>query len=89
MSLLGNNNQQLNEAYSLAISNRDDLVLIKLMGKTGICLNQLLKGQRGKSVVEYLIQRIISILTTKEFVHVLLPWITELSDILVQQHQHS
>ena len=68
----------------MAISKNDDLVLIKLMGKTGICLDQLLKGERGRSVVEYLIQRVITILITKDFVHVLLPWITELSDIFVE-----
>ena len=67
----------------MAISKTDDLVLIKLMGKTGICLEGLLKGERGKSIVEYLVQKIITILTTKEFVDVLLPWITELSDLLV------
>ncbi len=38
-------------------------------------------------MVEYLVQRIISILTTKEFVHVLLPWITELSDLIVEYEQ--
>ena len=54
------------------------------MGKTGICLENLLRGERGKSVVEYLVQKIIAILTTKEFVHVLLPWITELSDIVLE-----
>jgi hypothetical protein len=59
------------------------------MGKTGICLDNLLKGDRGRSVVEYLIQRIITILTTKEFVHVLLPWITELSDIFVEYKEKS
>jgi hypothetical protein len=73
----------------LAISKNDDLVIIKLMGKTGICLDHLLKGDRGRSVVEYLIQRIITILTTKEFVHVLLPWITELSDIFVEYKEKS
>lgn len=35
-------------------------------------------------MVELIVQRIISILTTKEFVNVLLPWITELSDIFVE-----
>ena len=41
-------------------------------------------------MVEYLVQRIISILTTKEFVHVLLPWITELSDLIVEyEHEES
>ena len=74
---------KVQEAYSLAISKSEDLVLIKLMGKTGICFDNLLRGERGKSVTEYLVQRIITILTTKEFVNVLLPWITELSDILV------
>jgi hypothetical protein len=56
------------------------------MGKTGICLDKLLKtyGEKGRNIVEYLVQRIIAILTTKEFVHVLLPWITELSDLIVE-----
>eukprot|EP00347_Sterkiella_histriomuscorum_P010202 403377213 len=99
--LLSNN--QVSEAYQLAISNSDDdLLLIKLMGKTGICLQQLLddqqqsqsKNRRGQqqqpvlsNLVEILIQKIIAILTTKEFVNVLLPWITELSDILVDNKQ--
>jgi hypothetical protein len=74
---------KLQDAYSLAISKNDDLILVKLMGKTGICLDALLKGERGRSVIGYLVQRIITILTTKEFVHVLLPWITDLSDILL------
>ena len=63
----------------------DDLLFIKLMGKTGICLSSLLEDRTplGIQTFELLIQRIISILTTKEFVNVLLPWITELSDLFV------
>jgi len=52
--------------------------MIKLMGKTGICL-----GQLDPSLIHFLVQRIVTILATKEFVPVLLPWVTELSDLLL------
>lgn len=45
------------------------------------------QSQEGRTLVELIVQRIISILTTKEFVNVLLPWITELSDIFVEWKQ--
>ncbi len=73
------NQGRLSDAYNLAISKGEDLLLIKLMGKTGICLDRV-----ERSIMEYLILKIISILKTKEFVHVLLPWVTELSDILLE-----
>ncbi|CDW74550.1 microtubule-associated protein spiral2-like [Stylonychia lemnae] len=77
---------KVREAYQIAVQKSDDdLILLKLMGKTGICFKKLLKGEDAKSkqLVEFLVQRIIAILTTKDFVNVLLPWITDLSVIFV------
>jgi hypothetical protein len=48
----------LNEAYSqVLMRSSDEMLLIKLMGKTGVCLNQL-----SKTVLEFLVSKIIDLI---------------------------
>ena len=47
--------QNYSDAYFLALSKNEDLLLIKLMGKTGIILEKLFKNPTGQNIVEYLI----------------------------------
>jgi len=72
---------RLSEAYQLAIHCPDDAVIIRLMTRTGLCLAEM-----SAETVNLLTQRILSVLTTKSFVSVLLPWITQLSELLHQQN---
>ena len=45
------NEGDLNEAYSqVLMRSKDEMLLIKLMGKTGICI-----GSLSKSVLDYLV----------------------------------
>lgn len=73
---------RLDQAFNLGIHCPDDAVLIKLMNRTGICLDQL-----DAETINLLTQRILAVLTTKEFTPQLLPWITNLSEILTRQNR--
>jgi hypothetical protein len=39
------------------MKNKDEMLLIKLMGKTGVCLNKL-----NKSVLEYMVTKMIEMI---------------------------
>jgi len=72
----------INEAYSQAlIKSKDDMILIKLMGKTGVCLSKL-----NKSVLEYLVEKIVDLISKRDFLNVLVLWAQELANILVEDH---
>ena len=65
----------LNEAYSqVLLKAKDEMLLIKLMGKTGVCL-----GAFNKSVLEYLVQKIIDMISKRDFLNVLILWVQELA----------
>lgn len=55
-------------------NENSDLLLIKLIGRTGVCLNQL-----DPFTIECLLNRIISILSLREFIDVLLPWVAAIT----------
>jgi len=55
------------------------MALIKLMGKTGVCVRQL-----QKSVLEYLVNKIVDFLSRRDFLNVLLLWIQDLARALME-----
>lgn len=50
------------------------MLLIKLIGKTGVCLQKL-----QDHTINQLLQRIITVLSKRDFVDVLLPWLSALT----------
>ena len=61
----------MNEAYSLVINKtKDDMLLIKLMGKTGVCLSHL-----NKQVLEIIVQKITELIGKRDFLNVLILWV--------------
>ncbi|CDW90612.1 microtubule-associated protein tortifolia1-like [Stylonychia lemnae] len=80
---------QLNEAYKLILQNDlndledRDLLLIKLIGKTGVCLDKL-----DEFTIDNLLNRIIKILSEREFIDVLLPWMSSITQYL-KDHKNS
>ena len=65
---------RLNEAFRevLREGESDDTIIIRLLGRTGVCLEKL-----QLETVNQVIHKIISILNKRDFVDVLLPWLAE------------
>lgn len=61
------------------MKSKDEALLIKLMGKTGVCFKKL-----NKSVLDYLVSKIIDLIQKRDFLNVLLTWISELSSALIE-----
>lgn len=51
---------------------QDDTQMIRLFGRTGVCLEKL-----KPDTVERVITKIISVLNKRDFVDILLPWLSE------------
>lgn len=66
--------EKLNMAYSLVLKKKDEMLLFKLMGRTGVCLDQL-----DPENLENVIKEIISTLKSKAFIDLLLPWVNSLA----------
>ena len=64
------------------MKSKDDLLLIKLMGKTGVCISQL-----NKSVLEFLVSKIIDMISKRDFLNVLILWMQELTKAIIDD-QH-
>ena len=61
----------LNEAYSqVLMRSKDEMLLIKLMGKTGVCTSQL-----SKSVLDYLVSKIVELISKRDFLNVIMVWV--------------
>jgi hypothetical protein len=61
------------------LSEDKNLLLIKLIGRTGVCLNSL-----ELDTVELLLLHIVHILKEREFIDVLLPWVSTITKHLSQ-----
>ena len=57
---------------------KDEMLLIKLMGKTGICVESL-----TKSVLDYLVQKITDLIQKRDFLNVIITWVQEISKRLI------
>ncbi|CDW76319.1 armadillo beta-catenin-like repeat-containing protein [Stylonychia lemnae] len=69
----------LNEAYSqVLMRNKDEMLLIKLMGKSGICVDQL-----SKNVLDFLVQKITDMIQKRDFLNVLITWVHDISKRLI------
>lgn len=70
----------MNEAYSQVLTkSRDEMLLIKLMGKSGTCLDSL-----SKTVLDYLVNKMIDLISKRDFLHVIEVWITDLTRKLLE-----
>lgn len=58
---------------------KDEMMLIKLMGKSGVCINQL-----SKSVLEYLLSKIVEMIQKRDFLNVIMIWVQELTRCLIE-----
>ncbi len=56
--------------YNWILGKKDDLLLIRLMGKTGVVIEQL-DGQN----VEFLLSKVVDLIGSHEFVDLLLAWV--------------
>lgn len=65
--------EKINEAYTLVLNKRDDMLLFKLMGRTGVCFDKL-----NPDNLEKLIRTISNTLISKAFIDLLLPWVNQL-----------
>lgn len=64
--------EKLNSAYTLVLKKNDDMLLFKLMGRTGVCLEKL----DPENLVKLL--RCVAItLSSKSFIDLLLPWVNQ------------
>jgi hypothetical protein len=63
---------KLNLAYSMVLKKGDDMLLFKLMGRTGVCLDKL-----DDDNLEKLLRTIAITLNSKTFVDLLLPWMKQ------------
>ena len=64
------------------MKSRDEMILIKLMGKTGVCINKM-----SKPILEYLVSKIVDMISKRDFLNVLVPWIEEIAQgLLDDQH---
>ena len=70
---------KINEAYSCVLAKHDDLLLIRLIGRTGIVIEQL-----DSHNTECLVKRMLDLIGSREFVDFLLPWISACVDRRVQ-----
>jgi hypothetical protein len=59
--------------------SKDEMLLIKLMGKTGVCISQL-----SKSVLDYLVSKIVDLIQKRDFLNVIMVWVLELSKNLIE-----
>jgi len=64
-----------NDAYNLAISQKNNFTLLRLMGKTGIIIEKL-----DPQLAENLVIKIIELLESGEFIEFLLGWIIAVVD---------
>jgi hypothetical protein len=65
------NDNDFNEAYSqVLMKSKDELLLIKLMGKTGVCVKNL-----SKSVLDYLVTKMVDLLNKRDFLNVMIVWV--------------
>ena len=55
------------------------MLLIKLMGKSGTCLDSL-----SKTVFDYLVNKMIDLISKRDFLHVIEVWITDLTRKLLE-----
>ena len=60
-------------AYSLILKRKDDTLLFKLMGRTGVCFDSL-----NADNIESIIKVIAVTLRDKAFIDLLLPWVSSL-----------
>ena len=65
--------EKINEAYTLVLNKRDDMLLFKLMGRTGVCYEKL-----SSDNLEKLLRTISNTLISKAFIDLLLPWVNQL-----------
>lgn len=76
--------KQYKLSYSLSdytkLDSMDDLDLIRLMSKSGPCLQSV-----GVNLIPKIIFRIGKMLNKRTFISVLLPWIEQLTQILMNQ----
>ncbi len=56
--------------YGWILGKRDDIMLARLMGKTGVVIDQLVSQN-----VEVLMERVVELIGAHEFVDLLLPWV--------------
>eukprot|EP00826_Nyctotherus_ovalis_P009630 TRINITY_DN12547_c0_g1_i3.p1 TRINITY_DN12547_c0_g1~~TRINITY_DN12547_c0_g1_i3.p1 ORF type:complete len:198 (-),score=72.73 TRINITY_DN12547_c0_g1_i3:51-644(-) len=67
--------RRYNEVYSWILGKNDDAQLVRLMGKTGVVIEQL-DGQN----VEYLLGRAVDLVKAREFVDLLVGWVVAAVD---------
>ena len=63
---------EINMAYSHVLQKNDEMLLFKLMGRTGVCLDRL-----DSENIENVINSVINTLKSKAFIDLLLPWAGE------------
>ena len=61
------------------MKSKDELMLIKLMGKTGVCLRTL-----NKPVLDFLVQKITDLLQKRDFLNVVMNWVQDLTKSLIE-----
>jgi hypothetical protein len=54
------------------------MIIVKLMGKTGVCLNKL-----SKPIFENLTSKIIDMIQKRDYLNVLISWIEEISSAFI------
>jgi hypothetical protein len=73
--------EELNMAYTLVLDKNDDMLLFKLMGRSGVCFSKL-----DPDNTEKIIKVINSTLSSKAFIDLLLPWVSALCRQFNQLH---
>jgi len=71
------NDGQTNAAYKLCFSKGDDMMLIRLMGRTGVCIETMSDENLDK-----ILNSITTFLNEKSFIDVILPWLWRLAVII-------
>ena len=74
----------INDAYQFALSIQDTelklFIVIRLMGRTGVCPDQL-KPDTLNGVLEWC----VAVLNQREFIDVLLPWLSKIISVTNRQ----
>jgi len=63
---------KVDTAYQNVLSKQDDMLLFKLMGRTGVCIDKL-----DSSNLEKLLRTVALTLSSKAFIDLLLPWVSQ------------
>ena len=65
-----------------------ELILVRLMGRTGPCFSKLAQhSEKGLDIIERMTKKFIKMMKERAFLAVILPWITELTQLILHQNE--